>query len=93
MILITSDGLDPKFSISNLLHDFQMPSHGIDGNSLSPSPADSPKAADMQEKVHKESSSTGSKVSSFLDTIIVLTVTVLLCLGSYLCCAVCVSKT
>ncbi|KAL8557020.1 hypothetical protein ACS0TY_004481 [Phlomoides rotata] len=41
-----------------------MPSHGIDGNSLSPSPADSPKAADIQEKAHKESSSAGSQHGS-----------------------------
>lgn len=42
----------------------KMTTHEADGNSLSPSHVDSPEAAAMQEKAHKGSSSSGSKVSS-----------------------------
>ncbi|KAI3458248.1 hypothetical protein Pfo_014911 [Paulownia fortunei] len=41
-----------------------MSSHEIDGNSLSPSHADSPEAAGMQQQAHKGSSSAGSKHGS-----------------------------
>ncbi|KAG8381450.1 hypothetical protein BUALT_Bualt06G0123200 [Buddleja alternifolia] len=41
-----------------------MPSHKIDGNSRSPSLADSAEAADTQQRAHRESSNAGSKHGS-----------------------------
>lgn len=46
----------------------EMATHDADGNSLSPSRVESPKPADVQEKTHRGSSSSGSKVSSTGDT-------------------------
>lgn len=53
----------------------QMSNHEIDGNSLSPSHADSAEAAVMQQQARKGTSSSGSKVCRFKQMVVVCLIT------------------